>query len=154
MRVNYRRQRRELYLRTIAAKRWLWIVVIAVLASSAVYVGTMRNRIPDDATTVRSAPAVAMGKPAQTTVIYTVGGPAGADATLAYLQPDGPVERVVAPLPWSISLRTTHLAPAASVLAQSVAKSISCAISVDGLTVIAHQSARDFAPVDCTLPAT
>ena len=154
MRLNFCRQRRQFQIRHLVGKSWVWIVVVAALTSSGFFVETLRHRDLADASVVHSAPAVAMGTPAQTTVVYTVKGPDGADVTLAYLQPDGPVQRVVAHLPWSVTVQTRHLSPAASVLAQSVARSISCEISVNGMTVIAHQSTQDFSPVDCTLPAT
>jgi Mycobacterium membrane protein len=152
MKPNNRDHDRHFHIRDIAGKFWLWIVVTAVLTSAAVFVGTLRHRGLDTASIVHSAPAVTMGTPAPTTVVYAVKGPAGADATLAYIQPDGPVQRVATRLPWSVSVQTRSLAPAASVVAQSAARSISCEISVDGSTLIARQSAQDFFPVDCTLP--
>lgn len=146
------RQFRPFHFRDIAGKYWIWIVVTIVLTSAVLFVGVVRRHGVDGASVVHSAPAVAMGTPAKTTVVYTVKGPDGAGATLAYLQPDGPVQRVVARLPWSVSVQTRSLAPAASVLAASVAGPISCEISVDGLTVIARQSQSNSSPVDCTLP--
>src|SRR5262245_35064828 len=140
MGLNYRRHRQQFQIRVIAGKSWVWIVVVAALISAGLFVRAVRHLDMADASVVHSARAVAMGTPAQTTVVYTVKGPDGAYATLAYLQPGGPVQRVVARLPWSVSVQTRSLSPAASVLAQSVAGSISCEISVNGLTLIAHQS--------------
>jgi Mycobacterium membrane protein len=152
VKLKNRRQYGQFHIRDIARKCWTWIVVVTVLTSAVLFVGAMRHHGLDDASVVHSAPAVAMGTPAQTTVVYTVKGPDGAGVTLAYLQPEGPVRRVVAHLPWSVSVQTRSLAPAASVLAASVAGPISCEISVDGSTVIARQSQSDSSPVDCTLP--
>jgi Mycobacterium membrane protein len=152
MKCSNRHQYGPLQFRGIARNCWVWIVVTIVLTSAALFVGAMRQHFLDSASVVHSAPAVAMGTPAQTTVVYTVRGPDGAGATLAYLQPDGPVQRVVARLPWSVSVQTRSLAPAASVLATSATGPISCEISVDGSTVLARRSQSDFSPVDCTLP--
>lgn len=154
MNPDHLRRDRRIHIGAIAGKSWLWIAVITVLTSAGLFVGTMRHHGLENASIVHSAPAVVMGRPAQTTVVYTVKGPDGSGATLAYLQPDGPVQRVVARLPWSVSVQTRGLSPAASVLAESPAGPISCEISVDGSTVIARQSESDSSPVDCTLPAT
>jgi MmpS family membrane protein len=127
---------------------------MVVLVCSVLFVGALRRRDLPDASIVHTAPAIAMGRAVETTVVYTVRGPDRADATVIYFEPDGLLQRVVVRLPWSVSAQTRRQSPAASVLAQSPAGSISCEISVNGLTLIARQSARDSSPVDCTLPAT
>jgi hypothetical protein len=66
-------------------------------------------------------------------VIYEVFGPAGAVATINYLDLSANPQSVKqAPLPWSLTLDTNSPATSPILLAQGNAESIGCRITVDG----------------------
>lgn len=66
-------------------------------------------------------------------VTYEVFGPAGADATINYLDlSSNPQSLKQVPLPWSLTLTTTSPATSPILLAQGNAEAIGCRIIVDG----------------------
>jgi hypothetical protein len=66
-------------------------------------------------------------------VTYEVFGPAGADATINYLDlSSNPQSLKQVPLPWSLTLTTTSPAITPILLAQGNAETIGCRIIVDG----------------------
>jgi hypothetical protein len=66
-------------------------------------------------------------------VTYEVFGPAGADATINYLDlSSNPQSLKQVPLPWSLTLTTTSPAVTPILIAQGNAESIGCRITVDG----------------------
>jgi Mycobacterium membrane protein len=66
-------------------------------------------------------------------VTYEVFGPAGAVATINYLDLSANPQSIKqAPLPWSLTLSTTAPATSPILLAQGNAESIGCRITVDG----------------------
>ncbi|MEZ0362779.1 MmpS family transport accessory protein [Mycobacterium sp. pUA109] len=66
-------------------------------------------------------------------VTYEVFGPAGAVATINYLDLSAnPQSLKDAPLPWSLTLTTTAPATSPNLIAQGDAETIGCRITVDG----------------------
>lgn len=66
-------------------------------------------------------------------VTYEVFGPAGATATINYLDLSAnPQHAVNVPLPWSLTLTTTSPSASPNLMAQGSGDSIGCRITVDG----------------------
>jgi Mycobacterium membrane protein len=67
------------------------------------------------------------------TVTYEVFGPAGATATINYLDlSSNPQSLKSASLPWSVTLNTTSPSVSPNLLAQADSGSVGCRITVDG----------------------
>lgn len=112
---------------------WTVLVVVAVMAVSAVYVGKLRlSEIPDRAIG-HSEPAPAAGVVREKSIEYVVTGPAGAPVRVSYIEPGGRVVDDNVPVPWRVVLRTRELTTSAGVLIQSSGgEAVSCAVRVNG----------------------
>lgn len=133
--------------------RWMPIVVIAVLAASALYVGSLRlSHIPDRA--IGHVPAAGqVGVPRTKTVEYRVTGPDGAHATVSYLVPGGGVTDEQVTLPWRTALTTQDFTVAVGVLAQiHTSGKASCAIRVNGDDRVSDHARHAESVVNCALP--
>ncbi|GED98668.1 MmpS family transport accessory protein [Gordonia crocea] len=133
--------------------RWMMIVVIAVLAVSALYVGRLRlSHIPDRA--IGHAPtAPQVGVPRTKTIEYRVTGPAGARATVSYLVPGSGVTDEQVTLPWRTTLTTQDFTVAVGVLAQVHATGdASCAIRVNGTDRDVERNGNSEPVVNCAVP--
>lgn len=84
------------------------------------------------------------------TVVYEIMGPAGATATVNYLNLDAEpqIARDVT-LPWSLTLTTTAPAAAANIVAQGDSDNIGCRITVDGVVKDEHWSTGVSAQTFC-----
>jgi hypothetical protein len=72
-------------------------------------------------------------------VTYEVFGPAGATATINYLDLSANPQHVVnAPLPWVLTLTTNAASASPNLLAQGTAEKLSCRITVDGKVKAQH----------------
>ncbi|GAB09054.1 membrane protein MmpS [Gordonia araii NBRC 100433] len=129
------------------------VVVIAVLAVSAFYVGRLRlSEIPDRA--MGHAPTAAgVGEPRTKLVEYSVSGPPGARATVSYLVPGGGVADEQVTLPWRTTLTTRDFTTAAGVLAQIHATGTArCSVRVNGTERAAERAERSQPVVNCAVP--
>ncbi|WP_238420922.1 MmpS family transport accessory protein [Gordonia sp. 'Campus'] len=111
---------------------WIVLVVIAVMAVSAFYVGKLRlSEIPDRA--IGHSPAVPQaGAVRDKSIEYEVTGQAGASARVSYIEPGGRVVDDRVSVPWRVVLRTRELTTSAGVLTQSSGGAVSCAVRVNG----------------------
>lgn len=135
------------------SSRWLGIVVVAVLAASALYVANLRlSTIPDRA--MGHAPAaVGVGVPRTKEVQYLVTGPAGAQATISYLIPGGGVTDTQVSLPWHTTLTTQDFTTAAGVLAQVHGNGpATCVVRVNGTQRAVDRANRSQPVVNCAVP--
>ncbi len=118
----------------ILKRAWipLLIVAVALVAASVVY--RMHGYFGSDNEITRSGAGLAQdAEPFNPKVVtYEVSGSDGSVATINYLDLDStPIRVDNAPLPWSITLRTTKPSASATVVAQGDGTSISCRVIVD-----------------------
>jgi hypothetical protein len=118
----------------IVKRAWipLLIVVVVLLAASVVY--RMHGFFGSDTEITRSGAGLAQdAEPFNPKVVtYEVSGSEGSVATINYLDLDAnPIRVDNAPLPWSITLRTTKPSAGATIVAQGDGSSISCRVTVD-----------------------
>lgn len=74
-------------------------------------------------------------------VTYEVFGPAGATATINYLDLSAnPQHAIDASLPWTLTLTTTSPSASPNLMAQGSANTLSCRITVDGKVKDEHTS--------------
>ncbi len=147
--------------RTTAASRWMrewgWIVlvVVVVMAASAVYVGRLRlSDIPDRAIGY-SPPAPEIGVPRPKSIEYAVIGSEGASARVSYLGADGRARDAVVTLPWRKVVMSQQFVTSVGVLAQtSGSNSLSCTVTVNGTRQSAERGTgrNGNTAVNCAVP--
>ena len=120
---------------TPALKRmWILVIIVAVVAIAGFCVERLRGFFGSNNETTRPGSGRANDtKPFNPKrVKYEIFGPAGAVATINYLDLDAhPQEVKNATLPWSLTLTTTAPAASANIVAQGNSDRISCRITVN-----------------------
>jgi hypothetical protein len=114
---------------------WLPLVVLVAVAIGGFVVHRMHGVFGSDKEITREGSGIANdAKPFNPKrVTYQVFGPAGAIATINYLDlAANPQSAKAVPLPWSLTLTTTSPASSPILLAQGSADTIGCRITVDG----------------------
>ena len=114
---------------------WLPLVVVAAVVFGVFLIDRLHGVFGSDNEITREGSGIANdAKPFNPKrVTYEVFGPAGADATINYLDlSSNPQSLKQVPLPWSVTLTTTSPAITPILLAQGNAEAISCRIIVDG----------------------
>lgn len=132
-----RRPRRTLgyWLMRLLRKSWMVLLIAAVVAVAAFAVDRLHGVFGK---TELTRPGSGLAEDAEPfnpkVVVYEVFGPAGATATVNYLNLDAEpqIARDVT-LPWTLELSTTAPAAAANLVAQGYSDSIGCRITVDGV---------------------
>ena len=116
-------------------KLWMPLVILAVAAIAAFTVDRLHGVFGKTETTRPGSGLADDPEPFNPkTVVYEVFGPAGATATINYLDLDAePQIARDAVLPWSLTLTTTAPAAAGNIVAQGYSDSIGCRITVDGV---------------------
>jgi Mycobacterium membrane protein len=119
-----------------ALKRaWMPLVIVVVVAIAGFGVYRLRDVFGSHNETTRPGSGLANDtKPFNPKrVTYEIFGPAGAVATINYLDLDAQPQQVKdATLPWSLTLTTTAPAASANIVAQGDSDSIGCRITVNG----------------------
>jgi len=118
----------------ILKRAWIPLLIVVVVAVAGVVVYRMHGFFGSNNETTRPGAGLADdAEPFNPKVVtYEVSGTEGAVATINYLDLDANPQRVDdAPLPWSITLRTTKPAASATIIAQGDGDSISCRVLVD-----------------------
>lgn len=118
----------------IVKRAWIPLLILVVVALGGVVVYRMHGFFGSDNETTRPGAGLAQdAEPFNPKVVtYEVTGTEGAVATINYLDLDATPQRVDdAPLPWSITLRTTKPSASATVIAQGDGSSISCRVIVN-----------------------
>lgn len=134
---------------------WFVLVVVAVMAVSAFYVGTLRlSEIPDRAIG-HSPPAPEAGVVRDKSIEYVVTGPEGSSARVSYIEPGGRVVEDKVSVPWRVVLRTRELTTSVGVLTQSSGRgAVSCAVRVNGFERVrqAGSGADGSTVANCLVP--
>ena len=118
----------------ILKRAWipLLIAVVVAIASGVVY--RMHGYFGSDNEVTRPGAGLAQdAEPFNPKVVtYEVSGTEGAVATINYLDLDSNPQRVDdAPLPWTITLKTTKPSAGATIIAQGDGEQITCRVIVD-----------------------
>jgi hypothetical protein len=115
-------------------RTWIPLVVVLVVAIGAVVVYRVHGFFGSNPDTARAGAGLAQdAEPFNPKVVtYEITGTEGAVATINYLDLDSAPQRVNdAPLPWSITLKTTKPSASATIIAQGDAEQITCRVIVD-----------------------
>jgi hypothetical protein len=118
----------------ILKRVWIPLLIVVVVAFAGVVVYRMHGLFGSDNEITRPGAGLADdAEPFNPKVVtYEISGMEGAVATINYLDLDSNPQRVDdAPLPWSITLKTTKPAASATIIAQGDGASISCRVLVD-----------------------
>ncbi|MGH3637800.1 MAG: MmpS family transport accessory protein [Mycobacterium sp.] len=118
----------------ILKRAWIPLLIVVVVALTGVVVYRMHGLFGSNNETTR--PGAGLAEDAEPfnpkVVTYEISGTDGAVATINYLDLDSNPQRVDdAPLPWSITLKTTKPAASATIIAQGDGDRISCRVIVD-----------------------
>ncbi|MGB9307694.1 MAG: MmpS family transport accessory protein [Mycobacterium sp.] len=119
----------------IVRRYWLPLVVLVALAIGGFVIDRMHGIFGSDTEITREGAGLAKDpKPFNPKLItYEVFGPAGATATINYLDLSAnPQSLKQVPLPWTLTLSTTAPAAFPILLAQGDAETIGCRITIDG----------------------
>jgi len=117
------------------SRYWLLLVVLVSLAIGGFVVHRMHGVFGSDTEITREGSGIANdAKPFNPKrVTYEVYGPAGALATINYLDLSANPQSIKqVPLPWTLTLTTTAPATSPILLAQGNSATIGCRITVDG----------------------
>ncbi|WP_111511800.1 MmpS family transport accessory protein [Mycobacterium kyogaense] len=118
----------------ILRRAWLPLLIVAVVAVGAVVVYRMHGFFGSNNETTRPGSGLAQdAEPFNPkVVVYEITGPTGTVANINYLDLDATPHRVDnAPLPWSLTLKTTKPSASATIIAQGDGDSIGCRVLVD-----------------------
>lgn len=123
------------WLMRLLRKTWMPLVILAVVGIAAFSVDRLHGVFGKTELTRPGSGLANDPEPFNPkTVVYEVFGPAGATATVNYLNLDAEpqIARDVT-LPWTLELSTTAPAAAANLVAQGYSDTIGCRITVDGV---------------------
>jgi flagellar basal body-associated protein FliL len=130
-----RAKRKKTRVTPVLKRLWILLIIIVVVAIAGFCVERLRGFFGSNNETTRPGSGLANDtKPFNPKrVKYEIFGPAGAVATINYLDLDAhPQEAKNVILPWSLTLTTTAPAASANIVAQGNGDSISCRITVNG----------------------
>ena len=129
-----RAKRKKTRVTPVLKRLWILLIIIVVVAIAGFCVERLRGFFGSNNETTRPGSGLANDtKPFNPKrVKYEIFGPAGAVATINYLDLDAhPQEMKNVTLPWSLTLTTTAPAASANIVAQGDSDSISCRITVN-----------------------
>ena len=144
-------QRKGLTVR-IVKRAWIPLLIVVVVALAGVVVYRMHGLFGSNNEITRPGAGLAQdAEPFNPKVVtYEISGTEGAVATINYLDLDSTPQRVDnAPLPWSITLKTTKPSASATIIAQGDGDSISCRVIVDDKVRDEQSSAGVNAQTSC-----
>jgi Mycobacterium membrane protein len=126
-----------------AAKRaWIPLVLIVVLATSALIVSRLHKIFGSEDYNANAAAAIKIVQFNPKVVVYDISGPPGATANINYWDENANTHQVnAASLPWRATISTTLPSVSANIMAQADSGEISCKITVDG--VVRDQQSSD-----------
>jgi hypothetical protein len=112
---------------------WIPLVIVAVIAVAGFTVARVKTFFGADGIIVVPESSADSAEPFNPKVVtYAITGAPGAYADINYLDLDAKPQRVDgAPLPWTLTLKTTAPAVAPNIVAQGDGDQISCRITVD-----------------------
>ncbi len=118
----------------ILKRVWIPLLIVVVVAVAGLVVYRMHGLFGSNNEITRPGAGLAQdAEPFNPKVVtYEVFGTEGAVATINYLDLDSNPQRVDdAPLPWSITLKTTKPSAGATIIAQGNGDQIGCRVTVD-----------------------
>ena len=118
----------------IVKRAWIPLLIVVVFLLGAVVVYRMHGLFGSNNEITRPGAGLAQdAEPFNPKIVtYEITGTEGAVATINYLDLDAAPQRVDnAPLPWSITLKTTKPSASATIIAQGDGNDISCRVIVD-----------------------
>jgi len=136
----------------ILKRAWVPLLIVVVVAIAGVVVYRMHGLFGSDNEITRPGAGLADdAEPFNPKVVtYEISGTEGAVATINYLDLDATPQRVDnAPLPWSITLKTTKPSASATIIAQGDGSSIGCRVTVDDEVRDEQSSSGVNAQVSC-----
>jgi hypothetical protein len=112
---------------------WIPVVIVAVVAVAGFTVARVKTFFGADGIIVVPESSGDTAEPFNPKVVtYTITGEPGAYADINYLDLDAKPQRVDgAPLPWTLTMKTTAPAVAPNIVAQGDGDQISCRVTVD-----------------------
>jgi MmpS family membrane protein len=118
----------------VAKRAWIPLVLVVVLAFSALIVSRLHNIFGSQDYNANAGGSIKIVQFNPKVVVYDITGPPGATANINYWDADANTHQVNdAPLPWSTTISTTLPSVSANIMAQSDGSRISCKITVDGV---------------------
>jgi hypothetical protein len=118
----------------ILKRVWIPLLIVVVIVVAGVVVYRMHGLFGSNNETTRPGAGLAQdAEPFNPKVVtYEITGAEGAVATINYLDLDSkPIRVDNAPLPWSITLKTTKPSAGATIIAQGDGDVITCRVIVD-----------------------
>jgi hypothetical protein len=118
----------------VVKRAWIPLLIVVVVAVAGLVVYRMHGLFGADNETTRAGAGLAEdAQPFDPKVVtYEIFGMDGAVATINYLDLDAAPQKVEnAPLPWSITLKTTKPSASATIIAQGDGQRIGCRVMVD-----------------------
>ena len=112
-------------------KAWIPLVLIVVLALSAVVVSRLHRQFASKDLNANAGSGVEIVQFNPKIMVYDVYG--SGNAQISYFDPDANVHFVTVPLPWSITLSTTLPTVSGSLMAQTDGEQIGCRVTVNGV---------------------
>lgn len=117
----------------VAARVWIPLVLVAVLAVSGLIVSRLHKVFGSQDLNAGAGAGIEIVQFNPKIVIYDVFGPAGTTAKIDYFDADANTHEVNATLPWSTTISTTLPAVSANIMAQGDGDQIGCRVTVDGV---------------------
>ena len=125
----------------VAARTWIPLVVVVVLAVSGLIVVRLHKLFASQDLNANAGAGIEIVQFNPKIVIYDVFGPAGTTATIDYFDADANTHEVNAALPWSTTISTTLPAVSANIMVRADGDQIGCRVTVDG--VVRDQKSTD-----------
>jgi hypothetical protein len=125
----------------VAARVWIPLVFVVVLAVSGLIVGRLHKVFGSQDLNAGAGAGIEIVQFNPKIVVYDVFGPPGTTAKIDYFDADANTHEVDTALPWSTTISTTLPAVSANIMAQSDGDQIGCRVTVDG--VVRDQKSTD-----------
>jgi Mycobacterium membrane protein len=116
----------------VAARVWIPLVFVVVLAVSGLIVGRLHKVFGSQDLNAGAGAGIEIVQFNPKIVVYDVFGPPGSTAKIDYFDADANVHEVNEALPWSITISTTLPSVSGNIMAQGDSNEIGCRITVDG----------------------
>ena len=125
----------------VAARAWIPLVFVVVLAVSGLIVGRLHEVFGSQDLNAGAGAGIEIVQFNPKIVVYDVFGPPGSTAKIDYFDADANTHEVDTALPWSTTISTTLPAVSANIMAQGDGDQIGCRVTVDG--VVRDQKSTD-----------
>lgn len=139
----------------LLGRLWIPLVVIAVLAAGGLAVSRLHGIFGTEQSLTYGDTKNAKSKPYNPKKMkYEIFGPPGTSAQVSYFGENGDPEHQDVTLPWSLEFPISAAAGIGSIAAQGDSDTISCRISIDGVTKAENTTNHEVSSfVSCLLKA-